>query len=202
MYYAVLWSNIFRAFATKLCAPTTYRRLDANVLPTFTMLRPFVGLVRICSREWFITYYRSVHPRKMIHVPRSVDTCQLGARPVDLVLADELHVHLPDAVRRPLREILPHALFAAAPLLAEEALQEAYHLVRPHDTRAKLLSPPHRILRHASDTVMATFEVRRSREVVVDEEANMPHAVCQEADISPPLVLLPASIRENVHLRR
>ena len=45
--YAVLWFNIFCVFATKLCAPTTYRRLDANVLPTFTMLRPFVGLVRM-----------------------------------------------------------------------------------------------------------------------------------------------------------
>ena len=56
--YAVLWPNICCVFATKLCAPTTYQRLDANILPTFTsMLRPFVGLVRISSREWFLTYY-------------------------------------------------------------------------------------------------------------------------------------------------
>ena len=58
--YAVLWSNILCVFATKLCAATTYRRLDANVLPTVTMLRPFVGLVvRICSREWFSAHTKT-----------------------------------------------------------------------------------------------------------------------------------------------
>ena len=56
-YVRSIWPNIFCVFATKLCAPTTYQRFDINILPTFTMLRPFVGLVRICSREWFLTYY-------------------------------------------------------------------------------------------------------------------------------------------------
>ena len=46
---------------------------------------------------------------------------------------------------------------------------------------------------------MATFEVRRGREVVVDEEADLPHAVRQEAKIPFSLVLLRAPIREHVY---
>ena len=44
--------------------------------------------------------------------------------------------------------------------------------------------------------------MRRSREEVVDEEADLPHGVRQEAKISPSLVLLPASIGEYVYPRR
>ena len=101
-----------------------------------------------------------------------------------------------------MREVLPHALFALAPPLEEEALQEAHDPVRPHDTRPKPLPPPHGVLCHAADTIVATFEVRRSREVMVDEEADLPHAVRQRAKFSPSLVLLPACIGEHVYLRR
>ena len=145
---------------------------------------------------------QNVPSREVTHVLRSIYACQLGARSVDLVFADELHVHLPDAMRRPFRGILPHALFALGPLLAEEVFQKAYHPVRPHDEHAELLTPPHGILCHAADAVVATFKVGRGREVVVDEEADVVHAVCQEADISPSLALLPASIRKHVHPRR
>lgn len=41
--------------------------------------------------------------------------------------------------------------------------------------------------------------MRCSREVVVDEEADLPHAVGQKAEIPPALVLLPAPIREYVY---
>ena len=51
-YYGPIYNVFLRPNCVLLLF--TYRRLDANVLPTFTMLRPFVGLVvRICSREWF-----------------------------------------------------------------------------------------------------------------------------------------------------
>ena len=112
-------------------------------------------------------------------------------------------MHPPQAVRRLRREILPHALpaFATYPL-AKEVLQKAYHPVRPHDTMTKFLSSPHGVLSEAAEPIVATFEVRRGRKVVVDEEADLPHTVCQEAKIPPSLVLFPAPIREHVYAGR
>ena len=186
---------------------TKYNRLKSEkIMAAYFMYEiPFqhqLGVFFASFRCGCCVVLQNVLSREVTHVLRSIYACQLGARSVDLVFADELHVHLPDAMRRPFRGILPHALFALGPLLAEEVFQKAYHPVRPHDEHAELLTPPHGILCHAVDAVVATFKVGRGREVVVDEEADVVHAVCQEADISPSLALLPASIRKHVHPRR
>ena len=44
---------------------------------------------------------RSIRSHKVVHISRSLYTRQLRAGPVDLVLVDELHVHIPGAVLAP-----------------------------------------------------------------------------------------------------
>ena len=81
----------------------------------------------------------------------------------------------------------------------KEALQKAYPPVRPHDAIVKSLYSPHAVLSEAAEPIVASFEVRCDRKVVVAEGVDLPHTVRQEAKFSPSFVLLPAPIHKHVY---
>lgn len=63
------------------------------------------------------------------------------------------------------------------PYSLENKLQKTHDAVHPHDADTLLLAVSHSIICNATDAIVATFEVRRSDEVVIDEESDMPHTI-------------------------